>query len=156
VNAVTVCLVGCSGSNSDPVSPDGTEIAGDHLRRMRRIIEACAERDMVVVVGIFYQHAPFGLEDSSAVRAAVRRVTEHLRPYGNVVLNVANEHTSYGWDDTADVFDFRDPDRVVELCEVVHEADADRLVGGGGYHPETCAVIGRSAAADVVTFDTGQ
>ena len=47
-----------------------------------------------------------------------------------MILNVANEHTSYGWDDTADVFDFRDPDRIIELCEVVHDVDGDRLVGG--------------------------
>ena len=47
-----------------------------------------------------------------------------------MILNVANEHTSYGWDDTAGVFDFRDPDRIVELCEVVHDVDGDRLVGG--------------------------
>jgi hypothetical protein len=155
VNAVTVFFMGCSGSNYDPFSPDGTEIDEGHVRRMQRIVEACAERDMVVVVGIFYQHAPFGLEDADAVRAAVRRVAEHLRPYGNVVLNIANEHTSWGWRDATDVFDFQDPDRILELCEVVHDVDSDRLVGGGGYHPETCAVIGRSAAADIVTFDTG-
>jgi hypothetical protein len=52
--------------------------------------------------------------------------------FRNVFLNVANEHTSYGWDDTADVFDFRDPGRIVELCEVVHDVDGNRLVGGSG------------------------
>lgn len=155
VNAVTVFFSGCSGSNYDPFDADGTGIDAAYVSRMKRIVEACAERDMIVVVGIFYQHAPFGLEDADAVRAAVRRVAEHVRPYGNAVVNVANEHTSWGWRDAADVFDFRDPDRIVELCEVVHEVAPDLLVGGGGYHPETCAVIGRSTAADFVAFDTG-
>ena len=64
VNAVTVFFVGCGGSNYDPFSADGTETDEGHARRMKRIVEACAERDMVVVVGIFYQHAPFGLADA--------------------------------------------------------------------------------------------
>jgi len=156
VNAVTVFYAGCRGANYDPFAPDGSAIDPDHQRRMEEIIGACADRRMVVVAGIFYQHAPFGLESADAVRDAVERVTEELRPYGNVILNPANEHTSHGWADAGDVFDFRDPRRIIELCEVVHDVDPDRLVGGGGYHPETCAVIGRSAAADAVLFDTGQ
>jgi len=155
VNAVTVFYQGCMGANYDPFAPDGSELDAAHRRRMERIVEACAERDMLVVAGIFYQNAPFGLEDAEAVREAVRRVAEHLRPYGNVVVNIANEHTSHHWAE-CDAFDFRDPDRILELCRVVDEVDPDRLVGGGGYHPETCAVIGRDPACDVLMFDTGR
>lgn len=156
VNAVTVFYQGCMGAHYDPFSADGTEIDAEHRRRLERIVEACAERDMLVIVGIFYQRAPFGLEDADAVRSAVRSVTEQLRPYGNVILNIANEHTSPRWADATDVFDFRDPERILELCRVVHDADPDRLVGGGGYHMETCTVIGRSPDCDVVMFDTGR
>ena len=155
VNAVTVFYQGCMGANYDPFSADGTEIDPDHQRRLERIVEACAERGMLVIVGIFYQHAPLGLESVEGVHAAVRTVTESLRPYGHVVINIANEHSSYGWGEFADVFDMRDPDRIVDLCRTVHDADPDRLVGGGGYLPETCAVIGRSGVCDVLMFDTG-
>jgi hypothetical protein len=154
VNAVTVFYQGCMGAHYDPFAPDGSELDPDHRRRMERIVEACAERDMIVVAGIFYQRAPFGLEDADAVREAVRRVTEHLRPYGNVAINIVNEHTSYLWGD-CDAFDFHDPERVLDLCRVVDEVDPGRPVGAGGYHPETCAVIGRDPACDVLMFDTG-
>lgn len=53
-----------------------------------------------------------------------------------------------------DAFNFCDPERILDLCGVVSEVDPDRLVGGSGYHPETCAVIGRDPACDVVMFDT--
>lgn len=156
VNAVTVFYTGCMGSNYDPFAPDGSEIDSDHQRRMERIATACADRGMVLVVGLFYQFAPLGLADAQAVHEALRTVTRLLEPYGNVLLNVANEHSSYGWDRHADVFEFRDPDRIVECCRVVHDTDPDRLVGGGGYHPETCAVIGRADEVDACLFDTGQ
>ncbi|WP_435320922.1 cellulase family glycosylhydrolase [Haloarchaeobius sp. TZWSO28] len=154
VNAVTVFYQGCMGAYYNPFTPDGSELEPDHKERMERIVEACASRDMIVIVGIFYQRAPFTLQDADAVRAAVRRVAEHLRPYGNVILNIANEHSSFRWAEY-EAFDFRNPDRILELCRVVHEVDPDLLVGGGGYHPETCAVIGRDPACDVLMFDTG-
>lgn len=155
VNAVTVFYQGSSGANHDPFSTDGHSIDQSHQQRMKRIIEACADREMVVIVGIFYQNAPFGLEDANAVREAVRTVATSLRPYGNVIINIANEHTSHNWARVADVFDFRDPERILELCRLVHEVDPERLVGGGGFHTETCTVIGRSDDADVLLFDTG-
>lgn len=155
VNAVTVFYSGCSGAYYDPFSPDGGTIDAVHQDRMERIVAACAERDMLVVVGIFYQRVDYGLRDADAVHAAVRSVAEALAPYRNVIINIANEHTSHRWAGFTDTYDLRDPDRLLALCDTVHDADPDRLVGGGGYHPETCAVIGRSDAADVAMFDTG-
>lgn len=152
VNAVTVFYQGCSGTSYDPFAPDGSGLDAAHRHRMERIVEACVERELLVIAGIFYQNAPFGLADHEAVREAVRRVTEHLRPYGNVVVN---EHSSPNWAG-CEAFDFRDPERILDLCRVVGETDPDRLVGGGGYHPETCAVIGRDPACDALMFDTGR
>ncbi|MCT9098020.1 hypothetical protein [Haloarchaeobius sp. HME9146] len=156
VNAVTVFYMGCMGANYDPFAPDGSSIDPDHRRRMERIAEACAARDMVLVVGVFYQFAPFGLRDANAVHEALGQVARHLEPYRNVIVNVANEHSSYGWDQHADAYDFRDPDNIVECCSVLKETDPDRLVGGGGFHPETTAVIGRADTVDVCLFDTGE
>jgi hypothetical protein len=154
VNTVTVFYMGCRGGNYDPFSPDGRRVDPGHQERMERIIRAAAEREMVVVAGIFYQHAPFGLESADAVRNATRVVTASLKPYRNVIINICNEQNSYGWSTSADVFDFREPERVIELCRLVKQIDPERIVGGGGYDHEKNRVIGRSDAVDVLLFDT--
>ena len=155
INAITVFFSGCSGAYYDPFSPDGAHIDSDHLGRMERIIRACASQDIIVFVGIFYQRVAYELVDRQAVHQAVQTVAESLGSYDNIVINIANEHTSHHWAAFADRFDMRDPDRILELCAIVHDIDPDRIVGGGGYHPETCVVIGRGQSADVVLFDTG-
>lgn len=154
VNTVTVFYQGSSGGNYDPFSTDGRQIDGCHQRRMEQIIEAAAKRDMVVVVGIFYQHAPLRLSDADAVRNAVITVTKALQPYRNVIINIANEHNSGGWRDTAEIYDFREPDRIIELCKLVHEVDHKRLAGCGGYDHEKNIALGRSSDVDVLLFDT--
>jgi hypothetical protein len=53
---------------------------------MEQIIQACAARKMAVIVGIFHQHAPFGLESAEAVRNVVRAVSRSLKPYRNVII----------------------------------------------------------------------
>jgi len=154
VNAVTVFYMGSSGGSYDPFSPDGFRIDPSHQGRMERIIRACDARGMVVIVGVFYQHAPFGFRDAEAVRDAVRTVTRLLKPYRNIVINVANEQNSRGWEDTAALFDFREPPRIIELCRIVHQEDPGRLVGGGGYDHARNPVIGASPELDVLLFDT--
>lgn len=154
INALGVFYMGSRGANSDPFSADGSRVDADHQARMERIVGAAAERGMVVIVGIFYQHAPFGLRDAEAVRQAVRTVTAALRPHRNVIINIANEQNSYGWEDSAAVFDLRDPHRIIELAEAVRQTDPRRLVGGGGYDHDKNIVIGRSGAIDALLFDT--
>ena len=155
VNAVTVFYMGCKGAHYDPFSRDGGRIDAKHQRRMERIIQACDARGMVVIAGIFYQNASFGLADAHAVHAAVRSVTTALAPYRNVIINVANEHNSGGYRKLADVFDFNNPQRIIELCRTVHEVDGERIVGGGGYEPASNEVIGRADDVDLLLFDTG-
>jgi outer membrane biosynthesis protein TonB len=155
VNTVAVYYMGSRAANYDPFSPDGRSVDEGHQRRMEQILAAADERGMAVVVGIFYQAAPFGLDDAEAVRAAVRTVTTELRPYRNAIINIANEQSSPGWDDSANVFNFRDPNRIIELLREVHSVDPDRLAGGGGYSRANNIVIGRSSESDVLLFDTG-
>ncbi|GAB5558650.1 MAG: hypothetical protein SynsKO_02970 [Synoicihabitans sp.] len=156
VNTVTVFYQGSSGASYDPFSPDGRGLDAGHHERMERIIQACAVRDMVVVVGIYYQKAPFGLSDAAAVKEGVRTVTKLLRPYRNIIINVANEQNSRNWADEAEVFDFREPANIIELCRIVREEDADRLVGGGGYDADKNRIIGESPHVDVLLFDANQ
>jgi hypothetical protein len=159
VNAVTVFLQGSSGGFADPFSPDGTTLAPDHLTRIKRIIEACDQRGMVVIVGIFYQrvmadvNASRRIEDAEAVRRAVQTTAERLRDYENLIINIANEQNSTYYE-SFEPFDFNDPDRIVELCERVHAVAPTRLVGAGGYDDDLNVVIGKSRAVDVLLFDT--
>ena len=153
VNTVTVFYQGSSGGASDPFSPDGLSVNAAHHARMERILRAAAERDMVVVVGIFYQRAPFGLQSAEAVRNAVRTVTRLLRPYRHVIINIANEQNSTGWDDVT-VVDFNDPQTIIQLCGVVHQEDPSRLAGGGGYDHTRNLTIGRSPEVNALLFDT--
>jgi hypothetical protein len=159
VNGITVFLQGSSGGFSDPFSPDGTMIDSNHARRVKQIVEACDRRGMIAIVGIFYQRTMRNMDDTrrlrdtAAVRQAVRTTTTLLRDYANVIINIANEQNS-GLYRGVNFFDFNDPERIIELCELVHEIHPGRLVGGGGYHDALNVTIGRSAAVDVLLFDT--
>jgi hypothetical protein len=152
INAVTVFYMGCSGGYYDPFTADGRDIEAGHQQRMERIIRACAEREMIVVAGIFYQRAQLKLRDEAALRQAVRTVAERLKPYRNVIINIANEQNSGRYQGLAQTLN--DPQTIVELCRLVHEVDPQRLVGGGGYDHAKNEVIGRSTHVDVLLFDT--
>jgi hypothetical protein len=154
INAITVFYQGSSGGSQDPFSPDGKQIRPDHQERMERILRECDRRGLAVIVGIFYQHAPFGLKDAAAVEQAVKTVTTSLRPFRNAVLNIANEQNSGGYADSRAIYDFRDPQRIIDLCRVCRGTDPQRLVGGGGYDHSKNEIIGRSPDVDVLLFDT--
>ena len=153
LNAVTVFYQGSRSAHYDPFTPDGRGVDDGHQRRMERIITECGRRGIFVIVGIFYQHARLNVRDADAVRAAVRLVTEKLKPFPNVLINVANEQNNEYYDDTKRVFDFRDPERIIELCRLVKETDPKRLVGGGGYDVRKNIIIGQSPAVDALLFD---
>jgi hypothetical protein len=157
INSLAVFYMGTSGGYANPFTKDdGSELDPDHHRRMVRIIVEAAKRDMVVVAGIFYQRVEPSLRDAEAVREAVRTVTRQLLPYRNVVINIANEHNSHWYSRTGfnDIFNMHDPEKIIELCAVVHEVDPDRLVGAGGYNHDDNVVLGRSSHVNVLLFDT--
>jgi hypothetical protein len=164
VNTVTVFAQGSSGGFSDPFSPDGKSIDAGHLARIRQIIEACDERLMVAIIGTFYQRTMANydnarrLNSSGAVVEAVRTVTRALTDYDNIIINIANEQNSAKYDQMRNgasrIYDFRDPQKIIELCQVVRGEDADRLVGGGGYNDDSNIVIGRSPDVDILLFDS--
>src|SRR5690554_5775116 len=80
VNTIDVFIQGSSGGFSDPFLKNGKKIEKDHLRRLKRIIEACDDRGMVVIVGIFYQRSMANLDgvrnisDAEGVKNAVKTV----------------------------------------------------------------------------------
>jgi hypothetical protein len=154
VNSFTVFYQGSSGGYGNPFSADGTSVEPEVQARMIELIREAEARRMVVVVGIFYQRAPFPFRDKDAVRRVVRTVAESLRPHRNVILNIANEQNSPRWQAAAGVCDFRDPQVIIELCRLVREIDPARIVGGGGYDHAKNEIIGRSPHVGVLLFDT--
>ena len=155
VNTVTVFYMGSSGGHTDPFSPDGTSIDPDVLRRMDAVIDAARARKMVVIVGIFYQRPAPRLRDWSACIEAVRTVTRHHRDRGddNIILNIANEHSSARYSDKT-WSRVRNVSDLIALCDVVHQVDPDRLVGAGGYEHDKNRLLIDSPSVDLLLFDT--
>ena len=159
VNTINVYFQGSSGGFSDPFLKDGKKIDKNHLERMKRIIKACRERGMVVIIGIFYQRAMADMDgvrnisSSEGVKNAVRTVARELKGYGNIILNIANEQNS-GFYKRCDFYDFNDPENIIQLCREIKKQAPSMIIGGGGYHDESNVVIGLSSAVDVLLFDT--
>jgi hypothetical protein len=158
INTLSVFVQGSSGKYSDPFGPGGNSVDPDHLNRLKRIAEACAERDMAVIVGIFYQrtlqdNGIGNLRNEQDVINAVRIITKELTPFRNIIINIANEQNS-SYYKSFKGFDFNDPQNIIRLCKEVKQIDPERLVGGGGYHDSSNVVIGKSKFVDVLLFDT--
>lgn len=156
INTLSVYLQGSSGGYSDPFYDGGKKIKKGHLKRLTNIIEACAQREMVVVAGIFYQRTirnESNLKTEAEIREAVRTITKELQPYKNIIINIANEQNS-GYYKGFQAFDFNDPQNIISLCKEVRQTDPDRIVGAGGYHDNSNVVIGKSEYVDVLLFDT--
>tara|TARA_Y100001980_G_C14556918_1_gene353828 strand:- start:114253 stop:115302 length:1050 start_codon:yes stop_codon:yes gene_type:complete len=158
INAISVFVQGSSGGYEDPFRKGGKKLENDHLERLTRIIKACKDLNMVVIVGIFYQRTmaydkELSILTEADVYQAVRTVTKKLKPYNNVVINIANEQNSSYYKEFKG-FDFNDPQNIISLCQVVKEVDKDRIVGAGGYHDSLNVIIGKSPHVDALLFDT--
>jgi hypothetical protein len=158
VNTVTVFYMGCDSSNSDPFEPDGSggvRLETDDAERMRRIIQAADARDMAVIVGIFYQRAPYtDVNTNEKVVDAIDAVVDDLEPYDNIIINIANEQNSTAYDTLGAPGNFRDPLKINDYITQVKTRDPNRLVGGGGYDNARNVVIGQHEHTDALLFDT--
>ncbi len=158
INCISVFVQGSSGGFSDPFGAGGTNIDRAHLKRLVRIIKECTKRDMVIIVGIFYQRtikdpAICNLRSEEDIRNAVRLIAKKLEPYRNVIINIANEQNS-GHYISYKPFAFNRPENIISLCKEVKDTDPERIVGGGGYHDSLNVIIGKSNYVDVLLFDT--
>lgn len=159
VNTIDVFFQGSSGKFTDPFLENGKQLQPGHLNRMKRIIAACNKRDMVVVVGIFYQRtmanmdATRNISDSAGVEDAVKTTARELKAYRNVVLNIANEQNSSIYKGCR-FYNFNNPGNIITLCKIAKAIAPEMLVGGGGYLDESNIVIGKSSSVDILLFDT--
>lgn len=84
---------GYSGAQNPAFTEDGS-LRQEWMDRLGTVIEAHAERGMVVVLGYFYFGQDDVLADDAAIRQATVNVTDWLidNDYRNVVIEIANEH----------------------------------------------------------------
>ena len=158
INSISVFLQGSSGGYSDPFLENGKDIEDGHLDRLIRIINECASREMVVIVGVFYQRTLANpeirnIENKKDVRNAIKTVTSELKSFRNVIINIANEQNSKLYQSFTG-YNFNDAGNIISLCKEVKKVDPQRIVGAGGYHDSLNVVIGKSQYVDVLLFDT--
>jgi hypothetical protein len=103
VLAYTVSLQGGNpgyeGANASAFRNDGS-LKDSWMRRAARVIEAADAHGQVVIMTYFYQRQDQRLASNDAVRRAVDGATDWLiaRNYRNVIIEIANEWNSPGWD----------------------------------------------------------
>lgn len=149
VNTLTVFYQGSSGAWLPAFSEDGREMDAGVRRRMLRLADATAEREMFLVAGIFYQRVFLGSRD--AYLRAAELVGKHLAGRPNVLVNVVNENSVGRWRECP--FPVSTADGIVELCGAVRQGGSDLLVGGGGVHPGVNAELAVRDGIDAVFFD---
>jgi len=90
---------GYEGAVNSAFNPDGS-LRRQYLQRVKRVIEACDRKGVVVILGCYYQRQDQILKDTRAVRAGVVNVVKWIETSGfsNVVLEIANEFNHSGFD----------------------------------------------------------
>lgn len=101
VNAFTISLQGghpgYEGAINSAYDPEGG-LRDDYMERVERVIKACDELGLVVILSCFYQRQS-SLEGKEAIYRAIENTAEWLRQkaFGNVVLEIANEYKHGGF-----------------------------------------------------------
>ena len=133
VNAFTLNLQGgfpgYEGAVNSAFRPDGT-LRNGYLGRIRRVIEECDKRGMVVILGLFYQRQDQILRDEQAVRNAVVNAVNWVKDCGftNVAIEIANEYDHGGFDHDI----IKTDEGEVELIRLVKKTVPGLLVSASG------------------------
>jgi CubicO group peptidase (beta-lactamase class C family) len=102
VNAFTLCLQGgmpgYEGAVNSAFLPDGS-LRDAYLRRVERVIRACDQHGVVVILGLYYQRQSKILRDEPAVRAGVVQAVQWVQAhaFSNVLIEIANEYPHTGF-----------------------------------------------------------
>jgi len=134
VNAFTVCLQGgmpgYEGALNSAFNPDGSLRPG-YMARVERLIRACDQQRLAVILGLFYQRQSAVLEDEAAVRAGVVAAARWVRErhFANVLLEIANEYPHGGFVHPV----IRSPRGQASLIRLARATAPDLLVSASGY-----------------------
>ncbi len=145
VNAFTLCLQGgmpgYEGAVNSAFEPDGT-LREASIKRVERVIRACDERGVAVILGLLYQRQSRILKDDQAVRDAVVNAVRWVsgRGFQNVLIEIANEYPHRGFAHAL----VRNPKGQAGLIRLAKETAPGLLVsasgfGDGAIHAEVAA-----------------
>jgi hypothetical protein len=133
IRAFTLCLQGGMPGYEDAFNSayesDGS-LRESYLARVERVIRACDDIGIAVILGCLYQRQDGIFPGGSAVQQAVINTVQWVGDTGfqNVVIEVANEHAHRGF--THDII--RRPDEHAEMILRVKEANPDLIVSTSG------------------------
>lgn len=155
VRAFTLNLEGGHSGYEGPVNsaftPDGT-LRASYMSRIKRVIEECDKRGMIVILGLFYQRQDQILRDEQAVRRGVVNAVNWVKENGfaNVVIEIANEYDHDGFDH--DVIETAEGE--VELIRLVKKTGPDLLVSTSGLgHGRMNDLVAKEADLILIHFN---
>ena len=134
VNAFTFNLQGgmpgYEGAVNSAFAPDGS-LRPEYLRRVERVIRACDENGLVVILGLYYQRQSKVLRDQASVRAGVVNAAHWIQSTGlrNVAVEVANEFPHGGFAHPI----IRNAKGQASLIRLVKQTAPGLLVTASGY-----------------------
>ncbi|ADD42999.1 hypothetical protein [Stackebrandtia nassauensis] len=141
--------------NFDATNPafnsDGS-LRPEWMDRLGKVIEAHAERNMVVVLGYFYFRQTGVFDDEDAVRKATTNVTDWLidNDYRNVVIEIANEHND---DDYPDIISSDEGmAELIKLAQSRFDNAAFRLAVSASRYGDASILQGPAADAADLSF----
>ena len=103
VRAFTVSLQGgmpgYENARNSAFNPDGS-LRDSYMSRVKRVIDAAAESQALIILGCFYQRQDQILQDEQAVKTGLLNVARWVKTsgYSNVLVEVANEFNHPGFD----------------------------------------------------------
>jgi hypothetical protein len=134
VNAFTLCLQGgmpgYEGAENSAFVSDGS-LREDYMKRIERVIRACDERSLVVILGLYYQRQSGILTDEAALRSGVVHSMRWVQQKGfkNVIIEIANEYPHRGFKHEI----IRSPEGMSSLIRLAKETAPNLLVSASGY-----------------------
>jgi hypothetical protein len=134
VNAFTLCLQGGMPGYEEAVNSafeaDGS-LRSAYMKRVERVIRACDQHGLAVILGLFYQRQSAILKNDDAIRAGVVNAVTWVREGGfeNVLIEVANEYPHRGFVHEL----IRKPSGVASLIRLAKETAPGLLVSASGY-----------------------
>jgi hypothetical protein len=117
--------------DNNPYGSDGKSFDPAYAGRLDRLIRACDEIGMVVIVSFLYASQGPRLRDGRAVRNAVTGASRFLREggYTNVIIEVANEYNLTGFANHPII---QTAEGISTLIDLAREESGGLLVGSSG------------------------
>lgn len=122
-------MPGYEGAVNSAFSPDGS-LRASYLARVKRVIAACDNSGVAVILCCYYQRQDQILKDDEALRHGVVNVANWIKACGftNVMMEIANEYGHGGFDHTM----LKSDEGIAELIELAHKTFPGLLVSASG------------------------